>query len=75
MGRIAAQTKVADLFDESKSIECGMLADTGASALILPSAWKGAAGRISPFRAAGTEIGQWRQVAGLRFGGGKACRI
>ena len=40
MGRIVAQTKVTNLFDEKKFIRCGMLVDTGASALILPSAWK-----------------------------------
>ena len=40
MGRIVVQTKVTNLFDEEKFIRCGMLVDTGASALILPSAWK-----------------------------------
>ena len=40
MGRIIAQTKVTNLFDEGKSIECGMLVDTGASALFLPRSWK-----------------------------------
>lgn len=40
MGRIIAQTKVTNIFDESKSIECGMLVDTGASALFLPRSWK-----------------------------------
>ena len=40
MGRIVAQTKVTNLFDEEKFIRCGMLVDTGAGALILPSAWK-----------------------------------
>lgn len=40
MGRIIAQTRVTNLFDEDKSIHCGMLVDTGAGALIMPSAWK-----------------------------------
>ena len=40
MGRIVVQTKVTNLFDEDKFIRCGMLVDTGAGALILPSAWK-----------------------------------
>ena len=40
MGRIVVQTKVTNLFDEEKFIRCGMLVDTGAGALILPSAWK-----------------------------------
>ena len=40
MGRIVVQTKISNLFDEDKSIRCGLLVDTGAGALILPSAWK-----------------------------------
>ena len=40
MGRIIAQTKVTNLTDESKSVECGMFVDTGAAALILPAAWR-----------------------------------
>lgn len=40
MGRIIAQTKVTNLFDETKFVQCGMLVDTGATALILPAAWK-----------------------------------
>ena len=40
MGRIVVQTKITNLFDEEKFIRCGMLVDTGAGALILPSAWK-----------------------------------
>ena len=47
MGRIIAQTKVTNLFDEDKFIRCGMLVDTGAGALILPSAWKE---RLGEFR-------------------------
>ena len=40
MGRIVAQTKITNFIDADKSIQCGMLVDTGAGALILPSAWK-----------------------------------
>ena len=40
MGRIIAQTKITNFIDADKSIRCGMLVDTGAGALILPSAWK-----------------------------------
>lgn len=40
MGRIVAQTKVTNPFDGGKFLQCGMLVDTGASALILPAAWK-----------------------------------
>lgn len=44
MGRIIAQTKITNLFDAGKAIECGMLVDTGASALFLPRSWKGRLG-------------------------------
>lgn len=40
MGRIIAQTRITNLADESRSIECGLFVDTGAGALILPRAWK-----------------------------------
>ncbi len=40
MGRIIAQTKVTNLLDETKFVQCGMLVDTGAAALILPASWK-----------------------------------
>lgn len=46
MGRIIAQTKVTNLFDEGKAIQCGMFVDTGAGALILPMAWKQRLGRF-----------------------------
>lgn len=46
MGRVIAQTKVVNLFDEGKTIECGMLVDTGASALFLPRSWKQRLGRF-----------------------------
>ena len=39
MGRIVVRTRVTNLFDEDKSLECGMFVDTGAGALILPAAW------------------------------------
>lgn len=51
MGRIIAQTKVTNLLDESRFVECGMLVDTGAGALILPAAWKERLGhRLVPVR-------------------------
>ena len=56
MGRIVVQTKITNLFDEEKFIRCGMLVDTGAGALILPSAWKERLGefkRSAEFRGRG----------------------
>ena len=40
MERIVVETRITNLFDEDKSIRCGMSVDTGAGALILPAAWK-----------------------------------
>ena len=46
MGRIIAQTKVTNPFDDGKSVAAGMLVDTGAGALILPASWKDELGRF-----------------------------
>lgn len=40
MGRIIAQTTIANRLAGDKSIQCGMLVDTSAGALILPRSWK-----------------------------------
>lgn len=40
MGRIIAQTTITNRFDDNKSVQCGMLVDTGAGALFLPRSWK-----------------------------------
>ena len=40
MGRIIAQTTITNRLDGDKAIQCGMLVDTGAGALILPRSWK-----------------------------------
>ena len=40
MGRIVVDARITNLLDEDKSIRCGMPVDSGAGALILPSAWK-----------------------------------
>ncbi len=40
MGRIIAQTTIANRLDGHKSIQSGMLVDTGAGALIPPRSWK-----------------------------------
>lgn len=40
MGRIIVQTRITNLSDDGRSIQCGLLVDTGAGALILPASWK-----------------------------------
>lgn len=40
MGRIIASVRIENVLDDSKSIRCDALVDTGASFMILPSAWR-----------------------------------
>ncbi len=40
MGRIIASVKIENVFDDSKSLRCDALVDTGASFMVLPSAWQ-----------------------------------
>jgi predicted aspartyl protease len=40
MGRIVAAVTIENLFDAEKNIRCDALVDTGASHMLLPSAWK-----------------------------------
>ena len=67
MGRIVVQTRITNRFDEDKSIRCGMLVDTGAGALILPSAWKE---RLGEFKRSETAELQLANREVLR---GEAC--
>ena len=67
MGRIVVQTKITNLFDEEKFIRCGTLVDTGAGALILPTAWKERLGRFK--RSEAVEL----QLANGEVLRGEAC--
>ena len=67
MGRIVVETQVTNLFDEEKSIRCGMLVDTGAGALILPAAWKE---RLGAFKRSETVA---LQLANREVLEGEAC--
>jgi predicted aspartyl protease len=40
MGRIVASVKIDNVTDDSKSLRCDALVDTGASFMVLPSAWR-----------------------------------
>ena len=40
MGRIISSVKIDNLSDSTKSLRCDALVDTGASYMILPSAWR-----------------------------------
>lgn len=46
MGRIASFVTIENPMDTGKRIECDALVDTGASHMILPSAWRGRLGEL-----------------------------
>jgi predicted aspartyl protease len=52
VGRIVASVTIENASDLSKGLTCEALVDTGASLMVLPSAWKDRFGRLE----AGTEI-------------------
>jgi predicted aspartyl protease len=52
MGRIMASVRIDNASDVSKGLSCDALVDTGASLMVLPSAWKDRLGVL----AAGAEI-------------------
>ena len=46
MGRIISSVKIENLADPAKSLRCDALVDTGASYMILPSAWRDRLGNL-----------------------------
>src|SRR5713226_1317286 len=50
MGRIVASVKIHNVADVSKSVRCDALVDTGASHMVLPTAWKDRLGKLESTR-------------------------
>jgi len=50
MGRIVASVKIDNVSDASRSLRCDALVDTGASHMVLPTAWKERLGRLESTR-------------------------
>ena len=46
MGRIISSVKIENLTDPAKALRCDALVDTGASYMILPSAWRDRLGEL-----------------------------
>ncbi|MDI6793552.1 MAG: hypothetical protein QME81_11915 [bacterium] len=67
MGRIITPVLITNALDTSHRIECDVLVDTGASALVLPDAWKGKLGNFPSSRTVKMETADQRIVSG------KAC--
>src|SRR6266481_1895799 len=50
MGRIVASVKIDNVLDATKSLRCDALVDTGASHMVLPTAWKDRLGQLESTR-------------------------
>lgn len=50
MGRIVASVQIDSVADRSKSVRCDALVDTGASHMVLPTAWKERLGSLESTR-------------------------
>ena len=46
MGRIVASVKIDNVADDSKTLRCDALVDTGASFMVLPTAWRERLGKL-----------------------------
>ena len=73
MGRVVVQTEITNLFEEDESIRCGMLVDTGAGALILPSAWKERLGRFKRSETVELQLANQEVVRGKPAGPSKSA--
>ena len=50
VGRIVASVRIDNVMDATKSITCDALVDTGASHMVLPTAWKDRLGQLESTR-------------------------
>jgi predicted aspartyl protease len=68
MGRIAASVKIENSTDREKKIRCDALVDTGASHMILPSAWRDRLGDLELVRHVTLELATQASVEGIVCG-------
>ena len=64
MGRIVATVKIANLHDEDKKLTCDALVDTGASYMVLPSAWRERLGELEEIATIDLETATQETVQG-----------
>ena len=64
MGRIVASVKIENIADPSVSIRCDALVDTGASFMVLPSAWKDRLGDLDTIQVINLETATQETVEG-----------
>ena len=68
MARIVASITIDNISDPSKSLRCDALVDTGASHLVLPSAWKERLGDLQAIRTVELETATQATVRGEVYG-------
>src|SRR5918912_716263 len=64
MSRIIASVKIENIADTSKSLRCDALVDTGASHLVLPSAWKDRLGDLESIGGVEFETATQERITG-----------
>ena len=65
MGRIATSVRIENSSDREKMIRCDALVDTGASHMILPSAWRERLGGLEVIRHVKLELATQASVDGV----------
>ena len=68
MGRIVASVKIENATDPAKGFRCDSLVDTGASLLVLPSAWKERLPGLERIRTVEVETATQARVQGEIYG-------
>lgn len=64
MGRIVANVRITNLFDQEAIITCDALVDTGAAYMVLPKRWKERIGKINIVREVDCETATQEIVKG-----------
>ena len=64
MGRIVASVKIENLTDQESKIRCDALVDTGASYMVLPSAWRDRLGELEEITTVPLETATQETVEG-----------
>ncbi|TSA40073.1 hypothetical protein D4R30_00205 [archaeon] len=68
MGRIVVSVKIDNLSEPGKSIRCDALVDTGASYMILPSAWRDRLGNLEEIDTVAVQTATQETVEGAICG-------
>lgn len=68
MGRIVCSVVVSNTQDPAKSLRCDALVDTGASHLVLPSAWKTRLGDLRKIETVELETANQSSISGEVYG-------